>query len=206
VRSLGCAEGAVANPAQQQRAAGDGHHRRGGGASTRPSRRSRLNVQGETQDEQPREHDRHGRELADVHGRPDTAGGVRGENGGVIVRLPTGVELSDHDIQELSHEQQRGGQAQRRAEPHVGDGAWDGNRFDHAETEELGPETDPWVHRTPTIEVVVIVTTEIDLVLDGGEEVHLQPSDPVIQRRTMPAWRNDGTEPCVAVAFMVRAE
>jgi len=49
------------------------------------------------------------RELADVLDRPGLAASVRGENGRVVIRLPTGVELGDHDVQELSHEQQRGG-------------------------------------------------------------------------------------------------
>ena len=58
------------------------------------------------------------RELADVHGRPDPAAGVLGENGGVVIGVPTGVELGDHDVQKLSREQQRGRQAQRRAIDH----------------------------------------------------------------------------------------
>jgi mannose-6-phosphate isomerase-like protein (cupin superfamily) len=46
----------------------------------------------------------------------------------------------------------------------------------------------------------------MDLVLDSGETQHLQPGDSVVQRGTMHAWRNTGTVPCVAVAFMVRAQ
>jgi hypothetical protein len=34
----------------------------------------------------------------------------------VVIRLPTGVELGDHAVQELSYEQQGGGWAQRRAD------------------------------------------------------------------------------------------
>ena len=44
------------------------------------------------------------------------------------------------------------------------------------------------------------------LVLDGGELLHLRSGDSVVQRGTMHAWRNTSLEPCVAVAFMVRAE
>jgi len=53
--------------------------------------------------------------LANVHGRPDPAACVLGEHGAVVISVPIGVELSDHDVHELSNEQQRGGQAQRRA-------------------------------------------------------------------------------------------
>jgi len=63
-----------------------------------------------------------------------------------------------------------------------------------------------WMHRTPTIDVIVVISGEVDLVLDGGEEVQLLPGDSVIQRATMHAWRTTGPELCVAVAFMVGAE
>jgi hypothetical protein len=102
-------EGAV----QRQRG-----HSRSETESTHPSRRSGLKVQGEEKGEQPREQDRHGHELAEVHGRPDPAAGVLGERGGVVVRNSIGVEQCDDDVQELSHEQQRGRQAQRRAVDH----------------------------------------------------------------------------------------
>ncbi len=62
------------------------------------------------------------------------------------------------------------------------------------------------MHQTPTVDVIVVISGEMDLVLDGGAEVHLQPGDSVVQRGTMHAWRNTGPEPCVAVAFMVRAK
>jgi mannose-6-phosphate isomerase-like protein (cupin superfamily) len=80
--------------------------------------------------------------------------------------------------------------------------------FDYMDTQQLDRRDpyDPWMHRTPTIDIVVVISGEMDLVLDGGEAVHLQAGDSVIQRGTMHAWRNQGAEPCVAVAFIVRAE
>jgi hypothetical protein len=53
--------------------------------------------------------------LADVHSRPDPARGVFGEHRGMVIGDPVGVELGDHDVQDLSREQQRGRQAQRQA-------------------------------------------------------------------------------------------
>ncbi len=79
-------------------------------------------------------------------------------------------------------------------------------RMDLAEVESGESPPDIWMHRTPTIDVIVIISGEVDLVLDGGEEVHLLPGDSVIQRGTKHAWRNTGPEPCVVVAFMVGAE
>lgn len=79
-------------------------------------------------------------------------------------------------------------------------------RIDLAEVDQQLPLADPWMHRTPTPDVIVVISGEMALVLDGGEEVHLRSGDSVVQRGTMHAWRNTGREPCVAVAFMVRAE
>ena len=85
------------------------------------------------------------------------------------------------------------------------EGDWE-TRMDYTETEIPAPSNEPWMHRTPTVDNIVIVTGEMSLVLDGGEEVLLRPGDSVVQRGTMHAWRNDGAESCIAVAFMVRAE
>ena len=74
-----------------------------------PARRSQLSLQGDDQADQSANHDRHGQKLADVHGRPAPAAGVLGEHDGVGIGRPIGVELGDQDVQELPHEQQRGG-------------------------------------------------------------------------------------------------
>lgn len=95
-------------------------------------------------------------------------------------------------------------------------GEWE-RRIDLAETElasgtgalftELIPGTgDLFWHRTPTVDLIVLISGEMDLLLDGGETVHLGPGDSVVQRGTRHAWRNFGTEPCLFAAFMVRAE
>ena len=43
-----------------------------------------------------------------MHSLPAVAAGVLGENQRVVVGLATGVELGDHDVQELAREQQCG--------------------------------------------------------------------------------------------------
>lgn len=53
-----------------------------------------------------REQDPHSDELADVIDRPAPAARVLLEYNGVVVGGPIGVELGDHDVQHLSHEQQ----------------------------------------------------------------------------------------------------
>jgi quercetin dioxygenase-like cupin family protein len=78
-------------------------------------------------------------------------------------------------------------------------------RMDYTETEELPAPNSPWMHRTPTVDIIVVISGKMDLLLDEGEALQLQPGDSVVQRGTMHAWRNTGSEPCEAVAFMVRA-
>ena len=53
-----------------------------------------------------------------MHRLPDSAAGVRGEYRGVVICVATGVELGDHDVQNLSSKEQRGRHAQRRAIDH----------------------------------------------------------------------------------------
>ena len=43
-------------------------------------------------------------ELADMHSLPAIAPGLRGEDRGVAIGLPAGVELGDQDVQELARE------------------------------------------------------------------------------------------------------
>jgi mannose-6-phosphate isomerase-like protein (cupin superfamily) len=78
-------------------------------------------------------------------------------------------------------------------------------RMDWAETELPDRPGDLMWHRTPTVDIFVVISGELELVLDSGETARVGPGDAVIQRGTMHAWRNLGSERCVAVSFMVRA-
>jgi mannose-6-phosphate isomerase-like protein (cupin superfamily) len=60
---------------------------------------------------------------------------------------------------------------------------------------------DPGMHRTRTIDYAVIVSGEIDMLLDDSE-VHLTAGDVVIQQGTNHAWVNRGDAPC-RVAFIL---
>jgi mannose-6-phosphate isomerase-like protein (cupin superfamily) len=60
---------------------------------------------------------------------------------------------------------------------------------------------DPGMHRTQTVDYVVILSGEIDMLLDESE-VHLNAGDVVIQRGTNHAWVNRGNQPC-KVAFVL---
>jgi mannose-6-phosphate isomerase-like protein (cupin superfamily) len=60
---------------------------------------------------------------------------------------------------------------------------------------------DPGMHRTRTIDYAVILSGEIDMLLDESE-VHLKAGDVVVQRGTNHAWVNRGDAPC-QVAFIL---
>lgn len=59
----------------------------------------------------------------------------------------------------------------------------------------------PGMHRTRTIDYAIVVSGEIDLLLDETD-VHLQVGDVVVQRGTNHAWVNRGVEPC-RIAFIL---
>jgi len=63
----------------------------------------------------------------------------------------------------------------------------------------------PWMHRTSTIDYVILLKGEVTLVLDGDER-DLKPFDVVVQRGTNHAWINRGTEPALLAVVLVDAE
>jgi mannose-6-phosphate isomerase-like protein (cupin superfamily) len=76
----------------------------------------------------------------------------------------------------------------------------------------LAPEGDsrekprhPAMHRTKTIDYALILSGEIDMLLDDSE-IHLKAGDVVIQRGTNHAWANRGDKPCQVAFVMVDAK
>ena len=57
------------------------------------------------------------------------------------------------------------------------------------------------MHRTESIDYAIVLSGEIDMLLDDSE-VHLKAGDIVIQQGTYHAWANRGTVPC-AIAFVL---
>ena len=63
----------------------------------------------------------------------------------------------------------------------------------------------PAMHRTKTIDYALILSGEIDMLLDDSE-VHLKVGDVVIQRGTNHAWVNRGNQPCQVAFVMLDAK
>ena len=62
----------------------------------------------------------------------------------------------------------------------------------------------PWMHKTDTIDYVILLKGEVTLVLDGDER-DLKPLDVVIQRGTNHAWVNHGKEPALLAVVLIDA-
>jgi mannose-6-phosphate isomerase-like protein (cupin superfamily) len=69
------------------------------------------------------------------------------------------------------------------------------------EGESREKQSDPGIHCTRTVDYAVILSGEIDMLLDDSE-VHLKAGDVVVQRGTNHAWVNRGDAPC-RVAFVL---
>jgi mannose-6-phosphate isomerase-like protein (cupin superfamily) len=73
------------------------------------------------------------------------------------------------------------------------------------EGEFRGNPPDPGMHRTKTIDYVLILSGEIDMLLDDSE-IHLKAGDVVVQRGTNHAWVNRENEPCKVAFILIDAK
>lgn len=64
----------------------------------------------------------------------------------------------------------------------------------------------PMMHKTDTLDVIVLVRGDVDLILDEGEPQSLKAGDVVIQRATNHAWVNHGSEAALLVAVLISAK
>lgn len=63
---------------------------------------------------------------------------------------------------------------------------------------------DPMMHRTATVDYIIVLKGEIYAILDKGETL-LKPGDVLIQRGTNHSWSVRGDEPCIIAAVLVSA-
>ena len=66
-------------------------------------------------------------------------------------------------------------------------------------------EADPTLHRTPTIDLVVVTEGEIDLLLEDGP-TRLAAGDSAVIQGCMHGWRLVDNKPCTMVAMMVTVQ
>lgn len=61
----------------------------------------------------------------------------------------------------------------------------------------------PGMHRTDTVDYIVVLSGEVWLELDDGRETQLAAGDLVIQNGTRHAWRNKSSAPCTLAGALV---
>jgi len=70
---------------------------------------------------------------------------------------------------------------------------------------ELAPGTAPHMHKTETIDYVVVLAGTVSMLLDDGTELAMKPHDVMIQRATVHGWANRGSEPCRFATVVIDA-
>lgn len=70
---------------------------------------------------------------------------------------------------------------------------------------ELAPGVAPVMHKTETLDYVVVLQGEVAMLLEDGTELQLRPHDVMIQRATVHGWANRGTEPCRFATVVIDA-
>lgn len=64
----------------------------------------------------------------------------------------------------------------------------------------------PAMHKTSSVDYIIVISGEVDLILDADEVKSLKPGDVVVQRGTNHAWVNNGETPALLVAVLADAE
>jgi quercetin dioxygenase-like cupin family protein len=67
------------------------------------------------------------------------------------------------------------------------------------------PPRHPGMHRTKSIDYIIVMSGEIDMLLDDTE-VHLKAGDVLVQQGTVHAWVNRGTEVCRIGVILIDAK
>ena len=62
------------------------------------------------------------------------------------------------------------------------------------------------MHRTDSIDYIIVMSGEIDMELDNGALVHLKQGDVMVQRGTIHNWINRGTETCIMAVILIHAD
>jgi quercetin dioxygenase-like cupin family protein len=70
---------------------------------------------------------------------------------------------------------------------------------------EFAPGVAPRNHRTDSIDYAVVISGEIDMLLDDTV-VHLKAGDVLVQRGTIHNWVNNGAAPCMIAFVLVDAK
>jgi mannose-6-phosphate isomerase-like protein (cupin superfamily) len=92
------------------------------------------------------------------------------------------------------------------------DSAWRGGADGAAAFKSIGAghaqdrgSSDPMMHKTSTVDYIIVLKGEIYAVMETGEKL-LRAGDILVQRGTNHSWSVRGNEPCVVAAVLVSAK
>jgi hypothetical protein len=71
---------------------------------------------------------------------------------------------------------------------------------------ELPPGCPPHMHKTETVDYVIMLEGECDIILDDGAEVHMNQGDMMVQNATYHGWTNRSSKPCKIVFVLMDAK
>ena len=71
---------------------------------------------------------------------------------------------------------------------------------------ELPPGCPAHMHKTETLDYVIMLEGESDMLLDDGAEVHMNEGDVMVQRATYHGWANRSSKPCKIVFILIDAK
>ena len=61
------------------------------------------------------------------------------------------------------------------------------------------------MHKTETIDYIVVLAGTLNMLLDDGTELAMKSHDVMIQRATVHGWANRGSEPCRFATVVIDA-
>ena len=92
------------------------------------------------------------------------------------------------------------------------DSAWRGSADGRAAVKSIGAgqaqdraSGDPMMHRTSTVDYIIVLKGEIHAIMETGEKL-LRAGDILVQRGTNHSWSVRGNEPCIIAAVLVNAK
>jgi mannose-6-phosphate isomerase-like protein (cupin superfamily) len=73
-----------------------------------------------------------------------------------------------------------------------------------APTAHHDPSSDPMMHKTATIDYLIVLKGEMHAILDTGE-ILIKEGDVLVQRGTVHSWSVRGDQPCILAAVLIDA-
>jgi mannose-6-phosphate isomerase-like protein (cupin superfamily) len=123
-------------------------------------------------------------DMAGAEDRADVKIGIAPSTGGSVFRVVDFPPTTDEEIAKLDADHMQ----KQIAGRDIG-------------ASKYRPPTHPFMHRTRSIDYAIVMTGEIDMMLDN-ETIHLKAGDVLVQQGTNHAWINRSGTPC-RIAFIL---